>query len=373
MWRLSDSLLREFERMLEDSYESVKRIAKKIECKWLELPEAKSCKACGVDGSRGVEKLSGVVFYVVSSVAVGSDVLEMHEVTMLKPYRHIDERIRLHMQISEFRLGSMCDEEIVLMDGTLSGAVIRPPAFISEDIQDKMGALRKVYELDEMIEDFVLALDEWCAEIEEDVKAGRAKKNYLLTRTEYFDGMERGYRRGEESMKEDLRILFEYIEYLHSLNKLLEKDVIFVAKSFYTSEFSRNSAITDAAVLDYLAIEQFGCEKAAYIPFKQNVKKSLPFAKHFPNIVGAEINAAFVRFADFGSIYLLESLKTIDDDVIAKLRSLEVSGYLLPLIHAHKYAEIKRRELRELMRSLLNATDPKYSFLLKKGREVLEF
>jgi len=371
MWRLSDELLKGFEKMLEESYEATKRVAEELNCRWEELPDAEPCDAFGVDGSRGVEKFSGVVFYAISSVAVGSDVLEMHEVTTLRPYRHIDDRIRLHMQTSEFRIGSMAEAEMVLMDGTLSGAVIRPPAYISDDIRDNLGRLRLMYDLDEMIDDFVFALDTWYGEIAADVAQGRARGNYLLTRTEYFDKMERGYRRGE-SFKEDLTILFEYLEYLHALNRLLEKHVIFVAKSFYTSEFSKNAAISDAAVLDYLAVKQFGEERAAYLPFKYEMKKALPFAKYFPNVSRADIHAAFVRFADFGSIYLLESPRKIDRKVLAKLKSLEVDGYLLPLIHAHRYAEIKKRELRNMMITLLNATDPKFSFLLKGGRGVLE-
>ncbi len=372
MWRLSDEILKDFEEMLEESYRQVKKLSESLSCRWKELPEAKISTAAGVDGSRGAEKFSGVVFYAVSAVAVGEDVLELHEVTMLKPYRYIDDRIRLHMQINEFRVGSVAREDLVLMDGTLSGAIIRPPAYISEDMRDKLGTLRLLYDLDEMIEDFVTVLDEWCESIEEDVVRGVARKNYLLSRSDIFNRMERGYRRGEESRKEDVTILFEYIEYLHALNRLLEKDVVFVAKSFYTSEFSKNASVSDSALLDYLARAQFGEEKAAYLTFKQRVSKSIPFLRHFQNIEKADVNAAFVRFADHGNIYLVESTREVDDELISKLLGFEVGGYLLPLIHAHRYAEIKRKELKSLIQSLVNAVDPKYSFLLKRGRDAIE-
>ncbi len=372
MWRLSDSLLAHFERMLEESYNAVKRIAERLDCRWQLLPDPEECIACGVDGSRGVERLSGIVFYAISGVSVGKRILEMHEVTTLKPYRHIDDRIRLHMQTSEFRLGAMSEGDLVLMDGTLTGAVIRPPAYVGE-FKNKLSELRKAYSIDELLEDFIFVLDKWFEMLEEKVKKGEGRLNTLFTRTEKFDGMEVGYRKGTGKYKEDVTVLFEYIEYLHALNKLLDKNVVFVAKSFYTTEFSKNAAITDAAVLDYLARKQFGEERAAYISFTQEIDKSVPFIEYFDNIEKLEVNSAFVRFADYANIYLVETPLEIDDSLLAKLRGLEVEGYLLPLIHAHRYAEIKRKELKNMMQTLINAIDPKYSFLLKRGREVLEY
>ena len=369
MWRLSDELFEEFEKTLESSYRTVTEIAESLKHRWLELPEPENCVACGVDGSRGIERLRGIVFYIISASAVGKDVREMHEITTLKPHVHIDERIRLHMHTSEYRLGSLAEEELVLMDGTLRGAVVRPPAYLDREMYSH---LSQIYDLDGLIDDFVMVLDGWYTELAEDVRAGRARKNYLLTRTEYFHKIEIGCKKGESSDTDNLMILLEYIEYLHALDRLLEKNPVFVAKSFYTSEFTKNSAITDSAVLDYMARTQLGEEKAGYIPFKPRLEKSLPrYARRFRNVEEVEIYGAFVRFADGASIYMLESTRPIDDELIAKLCSLEGDGYLLPLIHAHRHAEIKRRELRGIMDAMLNAIDPKYSFLLKRGRDPL--
>lgn len=369
MWRLSDELLRDFEKALELSYRNVVELAKSIDYRWRDLPAPEACSVCGVDGSRGIEKLSGVVFYIISTTSVGNEVREMHELTTLKPHIHVDERIRLHMHTSEFRLGSLAEEEIVLMDGTLRGAMIRPPAYIDKDFHT---ALSNLYDIEGVVEDFVMVLDRWFDEITKDVMSGVARKNYLLTRTEYFNKIEAGCRKGKESDVDNLMILMEYVEYLHSLDRLLEKNVVFVAKSFYTNEFTANMSITDSAVLDYLAIEQFGEEKAGYIPFKPELRKTLPwYAKKFENLK-TDIYGAFVRFIDGGSIYLLESPHPIDEELIAKLCSLEADGYLIPLIHAHRHAEIKRREMRNIMNAMLSAINPKYSFLLKKGREALE-
>jgi NurA-like 5'-3' nuclease len=370
MWRLSDELLEDFERSLEESYSKVVSLAKAIKHRWRELPEPEKCSVCGVDGSRGVEKLSGLVFYIISAASVGEEIREMHEVTTLKPHMHIDERIRLHMHTSEYRLGCVAEEEIVLMDGTLRGAIIRPPAYLDRDVYE---TLSKLYDLEGVIDDFVEVLDRWYEEIAQDTLEGKARKNYLLTRTDYFERIERGCRKGEEGDVDNLKILMEYVEYLHALNRLLEKNAVFVAKSFYTSEFTSNLSITDAAVLDYLAREQFGEEKAGFIQFKPTLQKSLPwYARKFRRLDKAEIYGAFVRFADGGNIYLLESTQPIDEETVAKLCSFEVEGYLIPLIHAHRHAEIKKKELKTIMNAMLSATDPKYSFLLKRGRGVLE-
>ena len=370
MWRLSDTLLREFEEVLKNNYETIASVSKDIEFKWEELPQPKNCSACGVDGSRGVEKFSGVVFYVISSVAVGREILEVHEITTLKPHKYIEERIRLHMQISEFRLGSICRDDVILMDGTLSGSIIRPPAYIEDG--NKISSFKKDYHFDAMIEEFLKKLDGWIEGIHRDVLSGRARKNYLLSRTKYFDELESIYRKARNGLNDDILIFFEYLEYLHSLNKLLERDVVFVAKSFYTSEITKNSSISDSALLDYLAIKEFGYERSGYLLKKKRIEKSIPLTEYFKNLADTELNVAFIRFADFGNIYLIESKGEIDEDKIGKLRSLEFDGYLIPLIHAHRYSEIKRRELKNLMHSLLNAIKDRYTFMLKRSRGVLD-
>ena len=85
------------------------------------------------------------------------------------------------------------------------------------------------------------------------------------------------------------------------------------------------------------------------------------------------INAAFVRFVDYGNIYLVESNRRIDEELMGMLLSLEAGGYLLPLIHAHRYAEIKRKELKRIILNLISAmSDPRYRLLLKKSRDILE-
>ncbi|MDI9645581.1 MAG: DNA double-strand break repair nuclease NurA [Archaeoglobales archaeon] len=363
MWRLSDDILLEFKKTLEDSYKIAELELRRKKLYWNELPEPKECDACGVDGSIGVEKFVGAVFYATSAVAVGKEILEIHEITALKPYMHIDERIRLHMQINEYRIASFSKSELLLLDGTLSGAVVRPPAYIKENLKE----LEKNYDLDGLVSEYLRALDALQFEIKKDVTTGKARKSYLLARSEHFREFERSYRTGK-NLSDDLAIFLEYIEYLHSLNNLLGKKVVFVAKSYYTKNFSE---VGDAAFLEILCRSLFGRSKAGYVEFYPEIKKSVPFSDKFEKIKDLLINSAYVRFCDDANILLIETNQKVDE-IISNLRSLEVEGYPLPLINAHNYAKIKRSELKAMIRALINASDPEYSFLLRRFREVVD-
>ncbi len=383
LFRLSDRILKEFSEKLDETLRVVERIADKIDKKWLELPKPIKCKAYGVDGSKGCERFSGVVLYAVSGVAVGDELFELHDVTTLKPYKHIDERIRLHMSLMELRAGAMVDDvDLILLDGTLSGFIIRPPVYAEKNTYKN---LENCYELSNLLNEFLELLELWWDDIKRDVKEGRGRRETLLSRSKYFEKIEKSYRKGNNQDRENLVVLLEYIEYLHALNKVLDKDVAFVAKSFYTNEFVDSQELTDTPILEMLALKQFGEEKAAYIPFKRkNTEKwslepettlSKFILKKFKNIKNIinNINAAFVRLIDYGNIYLVESNRKVDDELIGMLISLEADGYLLPLIHAHRYAEIKRKELKQMMLALISAmNNPRYRLLLKKGREAIE-
>lgn len=368
MWLLSDEILENLSKDLSELYEKAEKVAERIEGKWVEMPESVECTACGVDGSRGIERLSGIVLYFVSAVSVGEEIREMSEITTLRPHKNIEERIRLHMHTSEFRMGSLAEEDLVLIDGSLRGAFTRPPAYTEDPTK-----LRENYELEALIADFLEVLDKQFEILENDLKSGKAKRNYLLTREKIFRDMEEGYRRAKGSL-EDLMILFEYLEYLHALNRLLERNAVFIAKSYYTHEFEEE--VSDLAVLQLLALKQFGSEKAGYFPFKPRVTKTLPwfvreFREHFKNLF-KDFNSAFVRFEEGGSIYLVESLQKIDEELVGRLRGLEVQGYPLPLLHAHRHAKIRKAEMKRAIESLVTSLDSRFDFLLKSSREILE-
>jgi len=77
------------------------------------------------------KRLSGAIIYAVSASAVGDDIYYWNDIGALFPYSNADDRIRVHMDTLEKRMGALVSEEsdLVLMDGTISGALIRPPSY----------------------------------------------------------------------------------------------------------------------------------------------------------------------------------------------------------------------------------------------------
>jgi len=378
MWRLSDELVKEAERTMREIYDTAKKHAECLadQLRWLELPESEKCIAFGVDGSKGEDKRSGVVIYAVSGIAAGKTILELHDVAVMKSYKHIDERIRLHMTIMEFRVGAMIEEaDIILFDGTLSGDLIRPPTYIDSTSRDVV----KRYEFENLLDDFIEKLDDWWTELQESVKGGKTQRTTLLSRTKFFDELERKYRKDKEGHKDNLRILLEYVEYLQAFDVLLDKDIpiVSIAKTFYKDEFAP-PGICDYPILDLLAYRQLGKRKAAYLPFEYTkVDKRIPkFAKKFANVSKLldRLYACYIRFTDSGNIYLLESNHKVNDDLMAKIVGLELEGYLLPLKQAHNLVKIKKKEMDVIVASILNALakNPEFSILLRSGRAPLE-
>ncbi len=367
MWKISDEIIESLEKEIEEIYRRAWEFTEKIE-EWKEIPSAVDCTACGVDGSRGVERLSGVILYAISAVGVGDEIREMSEITTLRLHSNVEERIRLHMHTSEFRVGCFAEEDIVLVDGSLRGAFIRPASY-PEDVNE----LYRNYEITNFVGDFVEVLEEHFKDIERDLRTGKAKKNYLISRTEFLKQIENSYRI-RESRLEDFTILAEYIEYLHALNRLLDKRVFFVAKSFYTHEF--NVDVCDSAIIDVFALKNFGFPKSGYLVFKPSFKKSLPWfvrenRRIFKNLF-REVNSAFVRLEDGCNLYLLETTEEVKDEVLAKLKGIEINGYPIPLLQAHKIANIKRGELQNLILGIVSTLNPEFLPLLRRSREVVE-
>lgn len=352
MWRVSDEFVKQIEKNLREEYKEVEKEVDNCKIEWMDLPKAEKTSVCGVDGSRNIEKFCGTVLYAVSSVSIGKKLREVHDVNVLKFYKNIEDRVRLQMHTFEFRVANESDDEIILIDGTLSGAIIRPPVYVENDLEK----LRKNYELNSLLSEFISVLNE---KIEE-------RKDVMYSRV-LFESLEEKYRTGEK-LKEDLLVFLEYIEYLHSLDRLLEKEVIFVAKNFYTRRFSK---INDAVFLDFLTRKRFDFPKPGYVTFEENqLEKVLPF--DFKRIEDVKIYGAFVRFSDGANILMLESNRKIKEKILAALRYFEVYGYPLQLIQAHKYVEIKKKEFKNLIYSIFNALDPELSIVFRNPRDALD-
>ena len=363
MRRLSDSLFREFPKRLENILENVRRAIEDVEVSfnWKELPNPEDYRVYGIDGSRSMEKRCGAIVYAVSSVGVGDKILELHDISVIEPFKHVEKRVELHMQTNEARIG-VFSNGLPLLDGSLSNLL-----FLIE--KPKLTELwREEIDLSDektvrIMQDFKNDLDDWLEGIKEDMKSGLTQRKTLLSRE-----------------REDRRIALEFVEYLHAYDRLLEKVVVSIAKNVYESRLLRENdyRITDQAVVDYLVNERFGFEKSGYFKFSYDVKREgwvreLAKILELKNLIKLKVHPCYVRFRDYGNVYLLESNVEVER-VLPKVVGLEVNGYPFPLIHAHRYSEIKKREMRAIMIALMNALADRTEFriLLKHPRSNLE-
>ncbi len=368
MRRLSDSLFQDFPRRLENILKSVRNVIEekeelKRDFKWEELPKPENCSVYGIDGSRSMEKRCGAIVYAVSSVGVGEKILELHDISVIEPFKHVEKRIEMHMQTNEARIGLFSDG-LALLDGSLSNLL-----FLIEKprLTELYGIENEINLSDDKtivtLQDFKNELDEWLEGMKRDIESGLTQRKTLLSRD-----------------KEKMRIALEFVEYLHAYDRLLEKEVVSIAKNVYESRLLRENdyRITDQAVVDYLVNESFGFEKSGYFKFSYEIKKGgwvreLAKILELKNLIKLKVHPCYIRFRDYGNIYLLESNVEIEK-VLPRVVGLEVDGYPFPLVHAHRYSEIKRREMKAIMIALMNALADRTEFriLLKHPRSNLE-
>lgn len=402
MPRISESHLEEVKCYLDSQLERIgtlKKLVLERGYSWKEFPQPKRGKVYAVDGSRMIKRLSGAIIYAVSSVAIGEDLLQWHEIGLVSPYKHVDERIRLHMETLESRIGAMTREikgaDLILMDGTLSGSIARPPAYIN-------GTSKELYEGNRMdfldtVRAFLELLEaewvEWKEELEKGalinhstiIARRRDLFEYLKERTSFIESIEK-----DPTHRENLVIFLEYVEYLHALDRLLEGRVAFIAKTFYTDDVVK-SATAGIALMPDVPILDAISKKGGYFPFeyyRASMKWSLPepikelqrdgylhnIAKLFKEDPVRVITPAYVRFVNGGVVYLLETLN-LDKDVLGLILGVSEDEYVIPLEYAHHSVVIKKQEFDTYVDSIVNALvgeDERYLSFLRYGREPLE-
>ncbi|AIF69933.1 hypothetical protein PAP_07720 [Palaeococcus pacificus DY20341] len=434
MPRISESHLKEVRKYLDSQLDKIKLLKELVakEYRWQDFPQPKKVNVYAVDGSRMIKRLSGAIVYAVSSVAIGKDLLQWHEIGLVSPYKHVDERIRLHMQTLENRIGAMTREikgaELILMDGTLSGSIARPPAYVDTTIKE-IYKENKI-EMMDLVRAFLDMLDDEWTQWKKDLEAEGlinystviARKNDIFDLikersldAEFVDGIKEN-----PSYSEDVIIFLEYLEYLHSLDRLFAGNVASIAKTFYTDDLvksaiekqsangtgdNRTTKNKPAPMLDVPIIDAISKERG-YIRFNysKSRKWSLPEVikevaekhGHLKNIVSLfsereiyergkikkvtvlNIQPFYVRFVNGGVIYLLEIPKLGKNkelEMLSYLLSAAEDEYVIPLEYAHHTVVIKKQEFDTYVDSLISALvgeDEKYLSFLRYGREPLE-
>ncbi|ASJ10487.1 5'-3' exonuclease [Thermococcus sp. P6] len=440
MYRLMDrGSVDRIKRMLLKGYNMARESLKAIE--WRELPERRKSRVYAIDGSQGKQRLSGTIIYAVSSYAFGNGAPYrlVHTNAMLYNQGISDQIIRLQMETLENKLGFLAGKigkvDYVMMDGTLTGSLTRPPVYPESvkgltTIETVLGSEA----LEELVERFVGMLDEHYRELEERLRKGERVNNGVVLADEKLEefsgfyeamegstvrdfsgsiridrktlesyrdsGMSAGemiekllseYGEGRELGLDDARnavhVVLGYLEYLYSLERLLgngEFDLVYVAKSFYNRKLTQKLGldIVDVPYLDAYLRKAYGEERPGYYVITQGTKIShrMPrvLRKRFPavkNTMERGVPMAYIRTMKGGVIYLLQSNREIDDDLLSALLWHERNGYFRPLQRAHEGVKIERKTFEAELGALLNtikAENPELRVFLKYGRSPLE-
>ena len=443
MYRLIDRRsVNRIREMLQRGYEEARE--KMTDIEWRPLPERrKSCRVYAVDGSQGKQRLSGTIFYTVSSYAFGNgpSYRLVYTNAMLYNQGISDQIIRLQMETLENKLGFLAaklgEVDYVMMDGTLTGSLTRPPVYPESvrgitTIKNALGD----DELERLVDDFVGRLKKHYAELEASLKEkGKVSTGAILAdevlgeyssyyramvghREKNFDGalpeqlrvskrkLERAIEKGKtveelyreildeygedrtlslEDARNAVHVVLGYVEYLYSLERLLDKKLIYVAKSFYNRKLTQKLGIdvVDVPYLDAYLRKTFGEEIPGYYIITQgggSISHRLPkvLRKHFPTVeqyIENGVAMAYIRTMKGGVIYLLQTNGHIDDELLGRALWHESNGYFRPLQRAHEGVKIEKKSFEAELAALLNIIkkeSPELRVFLKYGRSPLE-
>jgi len=431
----ADRILKMLTNELKDAERALKG---KIE--WKPLPEKKESKAYAVDGSQGKARLSGTIIYTVSSFAFGNGKSARLVYTNAMTYNHgiSDQIIRLQMETLENKLGALIgnEEHMILMDGTLTGSLTRPPVYPEsvKGITTLLDTLRKD-DVEELIKDFIERLDDHYLNLEKRLNNERELYSGVILTDEVIEEYSEFYKAMEgkeivnydgalkrlrdalkaevprseiikiaeeleeyseprtltlEEAKNTIHVVLGYLEYLHSLEKLLQRELIYLAKSFYNRKITSKLGVSllDVPFIDAYLLRAYGEETPGYCVIydpeiaeeKKKVAHRLPkvLRKYFPTIqrfIEMGVPSAYIRTMKGGVIYLLQSNISINDELIAKLLWHESNGYIRPLQRAHEGVKIEQKMFKAELEALMNYLKRKNKGLrvfVKYGRSPLE-
>ncbi|HDD31784.1 MAG TPA: 5'-3' exonuclease [Thermococcus litoralis] len=431
----ADRILKMLTNELKDAERALKG---KIE--WKPLPEKKESKAYAVDGSQGKARLSGTIIYTVSSFAFGNGRSARLVYTNAMTYNHgiSDQIIRLQMETLENKLGALIgnEEHMILMDGTLTGSLTRPPVYPEsvKGITTLLDTLRKD-DVEELIKDFIERLDDHYLNLEKRLNNERELYSGVILTDEVIEEYSEFYKAMEgkeivnydgalkrlrdalkaevprseiikiaeeleeyseprtltlEEAKNTIHVVLGYLEYLHSLEKLLQRELIYLAKSFYNRKITSKLGVSllDVPFIDAYLLRAYGEETPGYCVIydpeiaeeKKKVAHRLPkvLRKYFPTIqrfIEMGVPSAYIRTMKGGVIYLLQSNISINDELIAKLLWHESNGYIRPLQRAHEGVKIEQKMFKAELEALMNYLKRKNKGLrvfVKYGRSPLE-
>ncbi|MBI5253731.1 MAG: DNA double-strand break repair nuclease NurA, partial [Euryarchaeota archaeon] len=306
----------------------------------VEIPEKKAVIGAE-DGSLNHRRYKNFVIYAVNAIALvynGSfKEIKNSDINLLYPYKKVEERLDLYRTIFELKtsLEALDEAEVFLLDGSMLSDVGYLKHFgRGLDEEEKREVLELFQELEKT----------------EGVEIASAR---------FADALE-GERRFEKIM------FLEYLEFLSSLGRLLEKGIgKLVGVSKLSTRSSFMEGMPDIAIFEEISKKQ-GYSKPEYEPLASQVMGKFPvYDELFKSLV---FTTFYARFEDRKGAFLLEVPREIDEEevleILCRIRSICVEGYPYFLTKAHKSVVITNRDMENIFASL--------GIYAKTGREVLE-
>lgn len=306
----------------------------------------KSASVAGVDGSMNYKIFQDFALYGVSSTAVvndGNGLINCNfgDINLMPPNPFLRDRIRLRMSIFELKTGinALVDRkaEYLLLDGSLIGNIVRPPAFesrlsygIKNELIDRYSFLIKNCNFKEV-------------EVYTDRLEDEISSNYRKKRFEVFT-------------------YIEYLEHLSTLAYLLENHgnkIIAISKES-TSHNIFEDRLPDIAIFNLVSKKE-GRSDAYKVAIDVETKTSFPILEKFFRDIS--FNLIYARFQDNKPILRIETMNPETEEILALIKNECVEGYPFILKKAHLDVLIKNQDIENIYNSL--------SVFRKERREML--
>ncbi|WP_457755239.1 DNA double-strand break repair nuclease NurA [Thermovibrio ammonificans] len=304
-----------------------------------------------VDGSRNSVLFAGYVVYAVGDTAALIVNVRKEEswesfsvdVDVLKPDEFSEARLRILMGILEFKelLKASKESNILLVDGSILGAILRPTVFNHELPQELKSLALELFSREE-------------PELQEPICSkslyGELASSPFITNSREYAATA-GY--------------LEYLEYLDTLRRLLESfpgDVVAVSKRSSSSLYRLSPSLSDVALLNAAQLPP-GFSDPVDITLDQEKKFQFPdpFEEAFR---GLSFITFFVKLKPGApvlkvelltgkrSVLLAEEKKEVCKKVLELLGYFEIDGYPWPLREVHELVKIKNGDVQELLNIL---------------------
>ena len=288
-----------------------------------------------VDGSKNYREFLGYIVYAIgstSSLFINGKLDSKWEsftvdVDIMKPHEFSEARLRILMGLIEGKevLKILRENHVdcILLDGSITGNIIRPAVFNFELKSDEKRELWEIF--NDLKGNFSLAsigAKEFYGEI---AKTFNPKKFAAAC----------GY--------------LEYLEYLYTLAKLISEygnKVVSISKTSISKLYGFNSLLPDIAVFNSQELN-VGFSNPVSVKMDKEMKGGFP--QIFEDVFRSfEIKTCFAKFSPNENVYKVETNIDIKH-VMDVLAPYIVSGYPYPLRKVHEDVKIDKSDMENVI------------------------